>query len=495
MNQETPGTVWNPFLPSHEFVADGEPHVFGDRVYLFGSHDQEGGDTYCALDYVFYSVPVDDLTAWSSKGVNYRAVQDPAYAQGRRYMYAPDVVRGNDGRFYLYYCMSGEKGRGGYAGPISVAVADEPDGSYEYLGYVRNADGSPFDQYVLFDPAVINDDGTIRLYYGASFPFDDLPVIARPLTRRILASVLDTTPADIKRRGDRVHGAITVRLGDDMLTVQGEPARIIPTATKGTSFAGHAFFEGSSIRKIGDIYYFVYSSWKGHELCYATSEHPDRAFVYRGTIVSTGDIGLGGRKPKDRINQTGTNHGGIEQIAGRWYVFYHRNTHGSLWSRQACAEPITIQPDGSIPQVAVTSTGLNPGPLPARGTYPATICSQLTRGRMGHGPARLRSIPVITHDDSDRFVGRITSGTVVGFKHFAFDGPTRISITTRGTGRGRFDIATQDGPVGSIPLDASSAWTASSTGAIDTDGSHELYLQYVGDGRVDLLSLGFDAAS
>lgn len=41
-------------------------------------------------------------------------------------MYAPDVVQGNDGRFYLYYCMSGEKGVGGYGQQISVAVCDTP---------------------------------------------------------------------------------------------------------------------------------------------------------------------------------------------------------------------------------------------------------------------------------------------------------------------------------------------------------------------------------
>ena len=43
----------NPFLPEDVYIADGEPHVFGDRVYLFGSHDKENGDTFCMLDYEF----------------------------------------------------------------------------------------------------------------------------------------------------------------------------------------------------------------------------------------------------------------------------------------------------------------------------------------------------------------------------------------------------------------------------------------------------------
>ena len=96
--------VYNPFLPLNEYIPDGEPHVWGDRVYHYGSHDKEGGYTFCMQDYVVYSAPVKDLTSWRCEGVTYRASQDPAYPE-LKYMYAPDVVRGNDGRYYLYYCM------------------------------------------------------------------------------------------------------------------------------------------------------------------------------------------------------------------------------------------------------------------------------------------------------------------------------------------------------------------------------------------------------
>ena len=69
--------VYNPFLPINECIPDGEPHVFGDRVYLYGSHDKEGGETFCMLDYTVYSAPVDDLSDWRCEGVIYRAAQDP----------------------------------------------------------------------------------------------------------------------------------------------------------------------------------------------------------------------------------------------------------------------------------------------------------------------------------------------------------------------------------------------------------------------------------
>mgnify|MGYP002508089726 CR=1 FL=1 len=52
---------FNPYLPSWEYIPDGEPHVFDGRVYVFGSHDRFGGHTYCPNDYVCWSAPVDNL--------------------------------------------------------------------------------------------------------------------------------------------------------------------------------------------------------------------------------------------------------------------------------------------------------------------------------------------------------------------------------------------------------------------------------------------------
>lgn len=89
--------AYNPILPLDKYIPDGEPHVFDGRVYLFGSHDREDGNTFCELDYEFFSAPIDDLSNWSSNGINYCSKQDALYTNERPYMYAPDVVRGNDG--------------------------------------------------------------------------------------------------------------------------------------------------------------------------------------------------------------------------------------------------------------------------------------------------------------------------------------------------------------------------------------------------------------
>lgn len=34
--------AFNPYLPGWEYIPDGEPHIFGDRVYIYGSHDSFG---------------------------------------------------------------------------------------------------------------------------------------------------------------------------------------------------------------------------------------------------------------------------------------------------------------------------------------------------------------------------------------------------------------------------------------------------------------------
>ena len=441
--------IFNPFLPLNEYIPDGEPHVFDDRVYLYGSHDKEAGETFCMLDYVVYSAPVEDLTDWRREGVIYRAEQDPDYGE-RPYMYAPDVVRGNDGRYYLYYCMSGDFGQGGYHGPIQVAVCDIPAGQYEYLGYVKNPDGSPMLTYVCFDPAVINDNGVIRLYYGTQYSFeeDDAFEISEEHLKAEM-EMFHKSAEEITGTKESVMGPSMVTLGEDMLTITSEPCHIIPYAVKGTSFEEHPFFEGSSIRKVGDTYYFIYSSKQNHELCYATSRYPDRDFVYGGTIVSNGDVGYQGRAEEDRLNMTGTTHGSMEKIGEDYYIFYHRLTHKSDYSRQACAQKIEIKPDGSIEQVEITSCGFDHGLLNAQGTYPAVIACNITNGNMPHGCNRIfdSHFPNVTNRGEERFISEISDGTLIGYKYFAFPKhDIDVTIEYVSSGEGRLLLSTERMP-------------------------------------------------
>lgn len=489
--------VFNPYLPLSECIPDGEPHVFGDRVYIYGSHDKLGGETFCMLDYTVYSAPVDDLTDWRCEGVIYRADQDPDYSN-RKYMYAPDVVCGNDGKYYLYYCMSGDFGHGGYHGPISVAVCDTPAGKYEYIGCVKHADGSPMLDYVCFDPGVINDDGVIRIYYGTQYPFEEeADFFENEEHIQAEMEMFHKSREEILEyaKKDSVMGPCMVVVEDDMLTVK-EPAKhVIPYKIKGTSFEEHPFFEASSIRKVNGMYYFIYSSMQNHELCYATSEYPDRDFVFGGTIVSNGDVGMNGRASEDRLNMTGTTHGSIEQIRGEWYVFYHRLTHKSDYSRQACAQKIEIKADGSIDQVEITSCGLNQGPLLAEGVYPAAICCNLTNGHMPHGSNKIyeERFPNVNHEGRDVFVSEISDGTLVGYKYFAFKDIASIKLCVRGDAEGTLKIAidTKENECGDVKIIPATSWTEITAEVVIPDGVHALYFIYSGSGELQIKEFGF----
>lgn len=492
--------IVNPYLPLNICQPDGEPHVFGDRVYLFSSHDELGGRRFCKLDYEFFSAPVDDLTHWTSRGVSYDKSLDPDVSEKGKYpdLYAPDVVQGSDGRYYLYYAPSGGSANGishTFTDHIHVAVADAPDGPYRYHGCVRNADGTPFQRGLTFDPGVINDGGIIRMYYGWGFLF---PAVCKkgPLfhIQNAVMSMVGNKMFDLspKQKQEGYLGAYTVTLADDMLTVTSEPKKIVPGQKDsfGTQWEGHAFFEASSIRKIGDTYYFVYSSEAQHELCYATSKYPDRDFRYGGVIISNGDIGLNGRKPKDRLAATGNNHGGIEQINGQWYVFYHRHTHLTQYSRQGCSEKIQILPDGSIPQVEMTSSGLNDGPLLAEGTYHAAICCNLTNGNMPHtgGIRRKGSVPYITHDETGHYIADITKGTLIGYKYFAFAGATTLTLDAKASGT--FEVWADNSLLGEISFSSRENWEKKSI-SISTEGTKALYLKYSGKSGAMLRSFSF----
>ena len=157
--------AYNPYLPAWEYIPDGEPRVFGDRLYIFGSHDRFGAEGYCENDYVAWSAPVEDLSDWRYEGVIFRKDQTPWNTRNQVY-YAPDCVQGPDGRYYLYYFVVNSS-------IISVAVCDKPAGKYEYLGDVSLPDGHAYgtksEEWFTFDPAVlVDDDGRIWLYTGSS---------------------------------------------------------------------------------------------------------------------------------------------------------------------------------------------------------------------------------------------------------------------------------------------------------------------------------------
>lgn len=467
--------AFNPYLPSFEYVPDGEPRVFGDRLYVFGSHDRFNGHWFCVNDYVCWSAPLNDLGNWKYEGVIYRKEQDP-HNKKKNALWAPDVVQGPDGRYYLYYCVC-------TASECGVAVCDTPCGAYEFYGYVRYDNGrivgNGNGEWRQFDPGVLtDDDGSIYLFSGIA-----------PLNKR-------------SKKGMREH-SVGMQLCGDMLTVRGEVRKIIPGLIdgKGTGFEGHEFFEASSPRKIDGKYYLLYSSVLSHELCYAVSTRPLCDYRFGGTIISNADVGYRGNK--QAVTRMSNTHGGLVCVKGQWYIFYHRHTHRRIMCRQGCAEPVTISPDGTIEQVCVTSCGLNGGPLNAAGTYEARIACNLYGNVPNNYFAFIgfsRNFPYITQDgvdgdeNSKQYIANLKGGFCAGFKYFNLPGRGIISVVSRGTGTGVLDVSIEknSAPIASIPVSPGRTWHESGKVSLGYEGTAGLFFTYRGKGRIDMLSFSIE---
>lgn len=283
--------VFNPYLPSWEYIPDGEPYVFGDRVYVYGSHDSFGAPIFCVKDYVCWSAPVTDLSDWRYEGVIYRKNQDPSNKLGIRCLYAPDVTQGPDGRYYLYYAFD-------FMGEMGVAVCDTPAGKYEFYGHVHFKDGhvwgkksgEPFP----FDPGIlVDDDKRVYLYSGFATKVQAVASRGRNLTN---------------------EGRVVLELEQDMITIKSGPELLFPTKGKNGAFQDHAFFEASSIRKVDGKYCFVYSSEHNHDLCYAMADSPKGPFTYGGFQQA-------------EITSCGLNQGALKGIGS-----YEARIACNLWS-------------------------------------------------------------------------------------------------------------------------------------------------------------------
>lgn len=480
--------AFNPYLPGYEYIPDGEPRVVDGRVYVYGSHDRFGAPMFCVNDYVCWSAPVDDLSAWRYEGVIYKRDQDPLNRCGFRSLYAPDMVQGPDGRFYLYYAFD-------FMGVMGVAVCDTPAGKYEYYGHIHFPDGRDWgsrsgDEFP-FDPGVlVDDDGRVYLFSGfqTKIPF------------------VSSRFHDLKNTG-----CVVMELEKDMMTIRKGPTLMLPCKGKGDvgDFAGHEFFEASSIRKVDGKYIFVYSSRHNHELCYAVSDRPDGGYRFGGTLVDIGDVFLDGRDEAHATNYLGNTHGGMLHLGEDFYIFYHRQTNRTSYARQACAEKLTRTDDGRFLQAEVTSCGLNGGPLRAEGQYEARIaCNLWSKDGVGRIDSflsqwKLRKHPYFTQNGKDddhgstQYIANMRDGAVAGFKYFQFEGLAGIDIGFGGKCDGVVEVSTTpDFASVSARLPVRAQGRRSESGApIDIeDGVRALYFRFRGKGAMDFYSFRFNCA-
>lgn len=368
----------NPYLPNWEYIPDGEPRVFGDRIYVYGSHDRKDSIDFCDYKLKVWSAPVSDPTKWVCHGDIFRSRDghdSPSDVDWTDEMlFAPDVVE-RGGKYYLYAYIVNAKG--------CVAVADRPEGPFRLLSRYEYDIPNHYDNGTFIDPGVlVDDDGRVYIYCG-------------------------------------YQGSYMCELKDNMYeAVPGSyKLDIIPTAEP------HRFFEACSPRKINGTYYLIYSPQRGSCLDYATSDSPTGPFTYRGTIIDNG-IDFPG----------GNDHGSVCCVNGQWYIFYHRMTNGTIMSRRGCVERIEILPDGTIPQVEMTSLGFEESLNPYDFTQADTAC-------VLKGGCYITETSVF-----ERPIVNVTDGCVMGWKYFDFgedfaSKTMQIRLKLRGTGsRGRVHV-------------------------------------------------------
>lgn len=334
----------NPFLPPSWHIPDGEAHVFGGGLFLYGSCDQSK-EQFCSGEY--YVAHTRDLCHWQIGGPSFRAADAPWRGKSQAHssvsgvksfdelpqhirdflpdsarqipieeivraieesarkdlpketlLYAPDAAQKN-GKTFLYLCMSDDS--------EGVAVSDSPAGPFTGAVQLKtDKSGKPITG---IDPAVFVDRDGQAYYYWGQFR------------------------------------ASCARLTPDMTALE-EDSIVEGILTEGT----HHFHEGSSMRRRGDTYYYVFAdSSRGKPTClgYATGKSPMGPFTYQGVIIDNAGCDPG----------AWNNHGSIEEFNGHWYVFYHRSSGNSQYGRRACMEPIQFNAQGLIAEVKPTSQG------------------------------------------------------------------------------------------------------------------------------------------
>jgi len=286
------------------YSADPSARVFGDRVFLFPSHDilaTEGkgrAGWFCMEDYHVFSS--SNLTDWTDHGIVVTQNKIPWVRPDSYSMWAPDCIERN-GKYFFYFPTSPKdttvNGRGFTVG---VAIADEPEGPYipeqNPIKGVRGIDPNVF----------IDKDGQAYLYWAQG----------------------------------NIYAA---KLKDNMVELASDPKTLGELPTKGLK-------EGPYLFERNGIYYLTYPHVENkiERLEYATGTNPLGPFKFTGVIMDESPTGCW------------TNHQSIVQFKGQWYLFYHDRDYSPNFdkARSVRADSLFFNNDGTIKKVVRTFRGI-----------------------------------------------------------------------------------------------------------------------------------------
>jgi hypothetical protein len=303
----TPGNG-NPIIPG--YFADPTIKKFGDTYYLYATTDGNGGGH--GPSQVWTS---KDFVNWTMQDMNWPTTN---------YYWAPDVTKGNDSNYYMYYCQPVEIYGAASSSPVGPWTPLLPDGKAMIPNYfvpgVITLDGQTFR----------DDDGKFYMFWGTWGIYPN-------------------------------HGCGVGLMNPDMKSFT-KTAKIPNTIAKD-------FFEGPFMFQRKGIYYLTYSS--------GACENETYRVQY--AISKTGPMGpfeFGKNNPILSTNEDGTIHGpgheSVIQVEDDFYMIYHRhnNPHSNGgFHRQVCADKIVFDQEGNMEKLVPTHTGIgflgkNTNPFP-----------------------------------------------------------------------------------------------------------------------------------
>lgn len=305
------------YLFPHDYMADPSAHLFGDRIYIYPSHDRDSGEAFDddgghfqMRDYHVLSISGDPMQApVTDHGVILDLDQIP---WAEKQLWDNDVVE-KDGRYYLVFSAKDYNG----LFRLGVAVADKPEGPFR-------PQSDPIRGSYSIDPCVFkDDDGQIYCYFGGLWGGQ----LQRYRDNKALK-------AELLPEGDEpALPSRVVRMTDDVLQFAEAPRPVVIVDDQGQPLRAndpHRFFEASWMHKAGGHYYFSYSTGDSHLLCLAVGDNPYGPFRFERELLQP-VVGW-------------TTHHSILQYQGQWYLFHHDCVPSGdiTWLRSLKVKPIEL---------------------------------------------------------------------------------------------------------------------------------------------------------
>ncbi|NKE59437.1 family 43 glycosylhydrolase [Lentzea sp. PSKA42] len=303
-----PASAANPIITS-VYTADPAPLVVGNTMYVYAGRDEAASGQQNFLMREWRVLSSTDAASWTDHGAKanigtFRWVGADAWAS---------EVEPRNGKYYWYTSVNGN-------GPgwmdIGVAVGDSPLGPFaDAKGGPLISDSTPNSSGLNIDPTVFtDDDGQAYLYWGSYW------------------------------------GARAAKLKPNMIELDG------PVVTP----QGLAnFWEAPFMFKRNGLYYMIYAAndtngcvTSSSYACqrYATATSPMGPWTHRGVVLG-------------QVSST-TNHAGVVQFNGQWYMVYHnaQAPGGGNFRRSVAVDLLHFNADGTMQRVVQTVAGPPPNP-------------------------------------------------------------------------------------------------------------------------------------